>query len=65
MANKRASSAPLFGRPTGRQVKDVQDEIDAYTTRLIKNVQKARKVLKRTTPEAAPEQPGAPGNNQR
>lgn len=64
MANKKASSAPLFGRPTGRQVKDVQDEIDAYTARLIQNHQKARQILERTAPEAAPDEPAAPADNQ-
>lgn len=45
MANKRPTSAPLFGNPTVRDVRSVQEAIEAYTTKLILNKEKARKVL--------------------
>jgi hypothetical protein len=62
MANTRVTSTPLFGSPTGRQVKAVQDEIDAYTAKLIKNVSKARKVFEKAVPEPEPDEAPAQGS---
>lgn len=59
MANRHKSSAPLFGAPTGRQVKAVQDDIDAYTAKLIKDVKKARKIFEKTEPKAEADDPAA------
>ncbi len=61
MAHRRKPSTPLFGAPTGRQVKDVQDEIEAYTANLIKDVNKARKIFEKTEPKADAEDPTAAG----
>lgn len=61
MANRRKPSTPLFGAPTGRQVKDVQDEIDAYTAKLIKDPNKARKIFEKTEPKGDAEDPAAAG----
>jgi len=56
MENKRITSSPLFGSATPQQVRDIQNEIDAYTARLVKNTAEARKVL-----EQIGGLPGSPG----
>jgi hypothetical protein len=53
MANKRVTSAPLFGRASNKEVKDIQESMDAYTARLLKNAEAAREVLRRTGAAAA------------
>lgn len=50
MANKKPTSAPLFGNPTTGEVKSIQGAIEAYSAKLIKNVSKARKVLTEIQP---------------
>ncbi len=57
MANKKVSSAPLFGSPTVQQVKSVQDAIEAYAANLVKNGAQARKLLTEIEPA---EEPGDP-----
>lgn len=48
MTNKRVTSAPLFGRASAKEVKDIQASMDAYTARVLKNAEAARAVLRRT-----------------
>lgn len=58
MANKDVSSAPLFGRASAKEVKDIQESMDAYTARLLKDAKAAREVLRRTgaaVPDDKPE----------
>jgi len=54
MANKKATSAPLFGNPASGQVKAIQGAIEAYGKTLIKNATKARKVLTEIQPVKTP-----------
>jgi hypothetical protein len=47
MASK-TSSAPLFGSPTTKEVEAIQKHIQAFTTKVVKNADKARKLLEDT-----------------
>jgi hypothetical protein len=47
MASK-ISSAPLFGTPTATEVEAIQKHIQAFTTKVVKNADKARKLLEDT-----------------
>ena len=44
MANK-VSSAPLFGSPTREEVEAIQEHTHAFTAKVVKNPDKARKLL--------------------
>jgi hypothetical protein len=47
MANK-TSSAPLFGSPTPKEVEAIQKHMQAFTAKVVKNADKARKLLEDT-----------------
>jgi hypothetical protein len=44
MANK-VSSAPLFGSPTREEIEAIQKHMEAFTANVVKNADKARKLL--------------------
>jgi hypothetical protein len=41
----KISSAPLFGSPTPEEVEAIQKHMQAFTTKVIKDADKARKLL--------------------
>lgn len=47
MANK-VTSAPLFGSPTSQEVEAIQKHMQAFTAKVVKNADKARKLLEDT-----------------
>lgn len=47
MANKGASSLPLFGNASPQEVGAIQTEIEAFTSEATRSSEEARKVLKR------------------
>jgi hypothetical protein len=47
MASK-ISSATLFGSPTPKEVEAIQKHIQAFTTKVLQNADKARKLLEDT-----------------
>jgi hypothetical protein len=48
MASKRVSSSPLFGSASPQEVREIQDEIASFTAKLLKDVDRARKILRST-----------------
>jgi hypothetical protein len=48
MVSKRVSSSPLFGSASPQEVREIQDEIDSFTAKLMKDVDRARKILRST-----------------
>lgn len=54
MANK-VSSAPLFGSPTREEVEAIQKHMHAFTAKVVKNPDKARKLLEDIGAVAAPD----------
>jgi hypothetical protein len=58
MANK-ASSAPLFGAPTKRQVADIQKHMKSFTDTVAKDPVRLREIL-RATGAIAPRPTEAP-----
>jgi hypothetical protein len=48
MANTKVTSAPLFGSASPGEVKAIQKRMQIYTQRLIKDAERARKVLRET-----------------
>lgn len=48
MTNKRTTSVPLFGSATPREVEAIQKEMNAFTAKLVKKTDQARKLLEET-----------------